>query len=183
MFNPYDPTDEFASDGGERRISDDDIPEDPMIPVDMNVSIAEDKSQIYEGVQVSRMSMKVTRSRVIYPEYDLSEVEQLIREFFERFPTDVSLVEQSALWVRFFAGFHFFQDANHRTGINTLEVALFQSDIDSPFTGERYDERTRVAREKSKDVRDVGSVDKSQMFEKDELYKVWGDYFDDVFSP
>jgi hypothetical protein len=129
----------------------------PMTPVDVNVSIAEDASQIYEGVQVSRMSMRITRSRVIHPRYEIDEVESLIGQFFDDFPLDRPLIEQSAYWLRFFAGFHFFQDANHRTGMNTLEVAMMDSGLNSPaFMGKEYRGRTRAAREKSKHVRNVG---------------------------
>lgn len=157
-----------------------------MVPVDLNVSIAEDPSQVYEGVRVSRMSMRITRSRVIDPRYSLDEVVALIGEFFDEFPTDVSLVEQSARWVHFFAGFHFFQDANHRTGMNTLEVAMLKSGLEntSPvIDGREYEEETKVAREKSKRVRDVREMSSSRIFENDRLYYVWYDYFDDVLSP
>jgi len=184
MFDPYDPTDEFETDGGEPRISEKGIPDDPMVPVDVNVDIAEDPSQIYEGMEVSRMSMRVPRARVIDPDYDLDEVVRLTREFFKHFPVEVSLEEQSAYWVRFFAGFHFFQDANHRTGVNTLESAMVRSGLEGAyFIGEENEDRTRVAREKSKDVRNPGMMDEMGMLRKDTLYRVWKDYFDDVLSP
>jgi hypothetical protein len=182
MFDPYDPTDEFVSDGGERRISEEGVPDDPMVPVDANVDIAEDPSQTYNGVQVSRMSMRVTRSRVIYSEYNPDEVVHLVGSFFEQFPTDAALIEQSALWVRFFAGFHFFQDANHRTGMNTLEYAMLRSGIEWTEFNE-YDDKTRIAREKSKEIRTPESMGEVEMFRKDRLYRVWKDYFDDVLLP
>lgn len=186
MTDPRDTSDESSTDGGERRITADGVPDDPMVPVDLNVSIAEDPSQVYEGVRVSRMSMRITRSRVIDPRYSLDEVVALIGEFFDEFPTDVPLVEQSARWVRFFAGFHLFQDANHRTGMNTLEVAMLESGPENTppvIDGREHEEETKVARKKSKRVRDVREISSSRIFEDDRLYHVWYDYFDDVLSP
>ncbi len=181
----YSPPDMLRTDGGEPRIQREAIPDDPMVAVDVNVSLAEDPSQLYEAVDVSRMFMRITRSRVIDPRYTLDEAVSLISEFFEAYPVEVSLVEQSALWLRFFAGFHLFQDANHRTGFNTLQVAMMNSGIqlESGVDGEQL-ERTRVAREKSREVRDVEKIsNRRNLFEKDSLYHVWRDYFDDVLSP
>lgn len=179
------PSDMLRADGGEPRIHREAVPDDPMVAIDVNVSIAEDPSQLYEAVDVSRMSMRITRSRVIDPRYTLDEAESLISEFFDGFPVDISLVEQSALWLRFFAGFHLFQDANHRTGFNTLQVAMINSGIQVESVLEEENmERTRVAREKSREVRDVEEIsDRRNVFEKDALYHVWRDYFDDVLSP
>lgn len=181
MSDAYDLTEKVAGDGGRRRIADEAVPDDPRFPILTNVSIARDPSQEYEGVQVGRFTMRIPPEKVVDEYYTIEEAEELIGEFFSEFPTDESLVAQSGLWMRFFAGFHLFKDANHRTGMETLNVVMHRSGIDAfPFRSDELEERTREAQRASRRVRSPDRMTREDIIKKDDLYEVWRRYFDDV---
>lgn len=183
MPDSYDLTKKVASDGGERQIADEAVPDDPGFPILTNVSIARDPSQEYEGAQVGRFTMRIPPEKVIDESYTIEEAEELIGEFFGEFPTDEPLVAQSGLWMRFFAGFHLFKDANHRTGMETLSVVTHRSGIEAlPFRGDELEDRTREAQRASRRVRSPDGMTSGDVIKKDDLYEVWHRYFEDVLG-
>lgn len=75
-------------------------------------------------------------------------------------------------------GKHFFEDANHRTAIAMLRTLLRHNgvDIDSWPTN-----RVKSARDESHNVRQkIPPVTLDNLYEKDELYEVWLQFFADV---
>ena len=96
----------------------------------------------------------------------------------EEFPTDRSLPEQCALWMHAVVGKHFFEDANHRTAIALLRKLLDDNGIDiDPWPTERV----MQARDDSHAVRrEIPPVRLDTLYEKDELYRVWYEFFTDV---
>ena len=96
----------------------------------------------------------------------------------EEFPTDRPLPEQCALWMHAVVGKHFFEDANHRTAIALLRKLLADNDLDvDPWPTDRV----RAARDDSHAVRqDIPPVRLDTLYEKDDLYRVWYEFFTDV---
>jgi len=96
----------------------------------------------------------------------------------EEFPTDRPLPEQCALWMHAVVGKHFFEDANHRTAIALLRKLLADNDLDvDPWSTDRV----RAARDDSHAVRqDIPPVRLDTLYEKDDLYRVWYEFFTDV---
>ena len=96
----------------------------------------------------------------------------------EEFPTDRPLPEQCALWMRAVVGKHFFEDANHRTAMALLRKLLRENDI---AAGEWPVERVEEVRDRSHAVRqEIPPVRLDTLYEKDELYRVWLQFFTDV---
>jgi len=101
-----------------------------------------------------------------------------LRRVLEEFPTDRPLPEQCALWMHAVVGYHFFEDANHRTAIALLRRVLRDNGI-SP--GEWPTKRVREVRDESHEVRrESPRVRLDTLYEKDELYDVWYRFFTDV---
>lgn len=97
---------------------------------------------------------------------------------FEEFPTDQPLPEQCALWMHAVVGKHFFEDANHRTAMVLLRKLLRDNEID---IGQWPTDRVREVRDQSHAVRqEIPPVHLDTLFEKDELYRVWLQFFNDV---
>ncbi|MFB6125858.1 MAG: hypothetical protein ABEJ79_00960 [Halolamina sp.] len=57
--------------------------------------------------------------------------ERRIRRIIRGFPRSEPLPQQCAHWMRAFAGLHLFPDANHRTGMNTLQILVGEADVDA----------------------------------------------------
>ena len=75
-------------------------------------------------------------------------------------------------------GKHFFEDANHRTAIALLRKLLADNDLD---VDQWPTDRVRTARDESHAVRqDIPPVRLDTLYEKDELYRVWYEFFTDV---
>jgi len=121
-----------------------------------------------------------TERTIIDDPYSLEKVEDYLRQFFDNFPYEKSLTEQAAFWMRWFAGMHFFEDANHRTGMSTLRITMENNGIVPPPEIQNAGERVETAIDASERVREEGMVTPSNMYEKDGLYEVWYNYFDDV---
>lgn len=103
---------------------------------------------------------------------------QDLRRLLRRFPTDEPLVDQCALWMHAVVGKHFFPDANHRTAIALLRKLLRENDIDP---GTWPIKRTQKARDESHKVRrELPPIRMDTLYERDELFDVWYDYFTDV---
>ena len=101
-----------------------------------------------------------------------------IARVLEEFPTDRPLPEQCALWMHAVVGKHFFTDANHRTAIALLRKLLADNDLD---VDQWPTDRVRTARDESHAVRqDIPPVRLDTLYEKDELYRVWYEFFTDV---
>ena len=101
-----------------------------------------------------------------------------IERVLEEFPTDRPLPEQCALWMHAVVGKHFFADANHRTAIALLRKLLDDNDI---AVDQWPTDRVRTARDESHAVRqDIPPVRLDTLYEKDDLYRVWYEFFTDV---
>ncbi|MDZ7688745.1 MAG: hypothetical protein U5J64_08510 [Halobacteriales archaeon] len=98
----------------------------------------------------------------------------------EDFPTEEALASQSALWMRAMVGLHFFPDANHRTAMATLRGMMKDNGIEPfrPFV--EVKERSVEVLGVSKELRRGTDVDMSNYYEKDRLYEVWLEYFEEV---
>jgi len=173
MSDPYDPTDEFKTDGGERRISGITVDVDDIIQTNMRF-FKEGKYE-YEDVQAythleTRRKIKLDRG----DRHDLSEI-------LNQLPLDEPLVEQSALLMHALVGVHFFPDANHRTAMATVRKLMYGNGI-SEFgvSLHDFDRKTEAARNASKEERKKTHIDMGNYYEKDSLYEVWRKYFDDV---
>lgn len=100
-----------------------------------------------------------------------------LRRVMREFPTDEPLREQCALWMHALVGKHFFPDANHRTAVATLRTLLRTNDIQ--YTNWSI-ERLRDVRERSHKVRrEVADVRMDSLYRRDDLYRVWLDFFVD----
>lgn len=103
-----------------------------------------------------------------------------LQRVLEEFPTDESLLDQCALWMHAVVGKHFFPDANHRTAIALLRRLLRSNGIDP---GEWSIERTERARAESNRVRqEMPPIGLDTLYERDELFRVWRRYFEDVLT-
>lgn len=173
----YDPTDEFRTDGGGPRITDVTVDVDSVIAVNMEIfKMAQEENSEHEYEDAMAFTKLDTRRKIELDKGDRHDLKRII----DNFPTDEPLVEQSALWMHAIAGVHFFPDANHRTGMNTLRVMMEDNGIEifEPFGD--IEERTHTALDASKKVRRSLDVDMGSYYEKDTLYEVWRRYFDDV---
>lgn len=95
---------------------------------------------------------------------------------FREFPRDTSLIQQCAHWMRTFAGYHFFPDANHRTGMFTLSVLLRSNGFDTVDLPGPRRERA-VLRSKLIRLLSVERTNLKRLWRRDELYEHWLDYF------
>lgn len=101
-----------------------------------------------------------------------------LRRLMREFPIDEPLVDQCAHWMHAVAGRHFFEDANHRTAIAMLRRLLRENGIPP---GEWDTERTIQIHDDSHDIRaEIESVRMDTLYEKDELFEAWREYFNDV---
>lgn len=96
----------------------------------------------------------------------------------EEFPTDRPLPEQCTLWMHAVVGKHFFEDANHRTAMVLLRRLLRDNGVD---IGNWPTDRVREIRDESHAVRQkIPPIRLDTLYEKDELYRVWLQFFTDV---
>lgn len=99
------------------------------------------------------------------------QLHRLIREF----PTNEPLPQQCAHWMRAFSGLHFFPDANHRTGMNTLQILVEESScpLSLPIAGniDRYVLQSKLLRHLTVDIRF------NTLWKRDEHYQLWHTYF------
>ncbi|XGI82929.1 hypothetical protein ACEU6E_06490 [Halorutilales archaeon Cl-col2-1] len=180
MFDPYDPTDEFTSDGGDDRITEVTVDVDGVVVANMDefkMSTEPDSDVDYEDPH--SYTHLGTRRKIKLGRGDREDLSRIIDDF----PTDEPLVVQSALWMHAIAGVHFFPDANHRTAMKTLR-AMMDDNGTEPFKpfGD-FERRTYTALDASKKVRRNLNIDMGNYYEKDDLYEVWRRYFDDVLYP
>lgn len=102
------------------------------------------------------------------------------RRVIDEFPTDEDVVNQCALWMRAIVGKHFFPDANHRTAVAVLRRLLHENGIEP---GDWPIDRTeRALRESHRARRESPSVRLDTLYERDELFRVWRRYFEDVLA-
>jgi len=181
MFDPYDPTDEFKTDGGETRIEQ--IPMKGESVVGFNFGLYRREDQDYDLRSSKSLSHGgVSRRSVVHPHHTYGKATHLISEFFDEFPTDIIFLEQAGLWMRWFSGMHFFEDGNHRTGIASLRRAAEANNIEEPPKFDEVDrEVTETALDASKAVREDVDVSQEMMFVRDDLYEVWRSYFELVW--
>lgn len=98
-----------------------------------------------------------------------------IRTVLRTFPTDEPLREQCALWMHAFVGKHFFPDANHRTAVALLRTLLSENKI---AYEEWSVEHLKNTRKLSHDVRrDIEPVELDTLYRRDELYRLWRQFF------
>lgn len=131
----------------------------------LNFENIEDSSQEYGWVEESP---SLTRQRVSnVPDTDLHRT---IREF----PTHDPLPQQCAHWMRALAGMHWFPDANHRTGMNSLSIPYELLTGDSlPISLEI--ERTVLESKLSRHL--LTHISFNTLWKRDSLYCVWHRYF------
>ena len=172
----YDPTDEFRTDGGEPRIED--IPLDESSLITANIQIKKE----YESGPVDETPKEVILSNA----YSVEDVRRLSRKLIDEFPKEEPLVDQAALWVQAVTAFHFFEDRNHRTAFLTLEEILDENgfEMDPHPMDDDMVQRTMEALKQSKSARDMNTLGRQgeNMYEKDEIYRVWCDFFNDILS-
>ena len=100
------------------------------------------------------------------------------RRVIRGFPLEDPLLEQCGLWMRAVVGKHYFPDANHRTAIALLRELLRDNGIEP---GSWPIEKTKTVRARSHDVRrELPPVTLDTLYERDELYDLWFEYFQDV---
>jgi len=172
---------EFETDGGEPRIEK--IEGDAEEIPEVNFGIYR-SSKDYDLPASKDRSIGGTSVRsIVNRPYTLEQVVSLTEDFFDIFPRDEPLLMQSALWMRWFAGMHFFEDANHRTGMSTLRVTMQNNDREPPdelSDIKDMSDFSKTAIDASKEVRDHVEVSPSDMYEEDDLYEVWYRYFEEV---
>jgi len=85
--------------------------------------------------------------------------------------------------MRTFSGFHFFPDANHRTGMISLENIMKANGIEyaSKLPGEHRNRA--VLRSKLLRILHIDRVDLSDLWVRDEYYFHWLRYFETLFHP
>jgi len=146
-----------------------------------NYAVYSDEGQDYlsPGIEEATEDDLINRHR-----YTVSEGRGILDKLVDEFPTgkSLSLVEQSALWLRAVAGLHLSYDANHRTGMATLRRTMGENGIEPFEPFEEYEKKTRSALQRSGQVRKQTTVTAESMYEKDGMYSVWRDYFEDVLS-
>lgn len=155
------------------------IEEVPVTPED----VLETNFSLYNSGYAYRIGRNVEPETpddlVLKNVYTPEEVRDISADIIEKFPEEEPLTVQSALWVRAFAGLHFFYDANHRTGIATLRAMMEENEIVECFEpfGD-FKPRTVAALDASKEERRW--ITRDEIYEKDALYEVWKEYFEDV---
>lgn len=98
-------------------------------------------------------------------------IDRVMREF----PTNEPLPQQCAHWMRAFAGLHFFPDANHRTGMNTLQILVEESDYPESLPISEDIERFVL---QSKLTRHLNSkIQFNTLWKRDAHYALWHQYF------
>ncbi len=185
MFDPYDPTDEFETDGGERRITTITLNAEDLIQ--FNVNIYEDPRWNYRENperEDRREYLEASERTLINSRFEYSEVVSLIDGFISEFPTeDISLIEQAAYWERWFSGMHFFRNANHRTGYFSLQEIMEENDVSRlPRLKNVNEEQSETAIDASRRVRQNIEMGEEVMFRKDALYRVWESFFKDILG-
>ena len=101
-----------------------------------------------------------------------------LRRVLREFPTNEPLVDQCAFWMHAVVGKHFFPDANHRTAMALLRRLLRDNNIEP---GKWPIERTKRVRDESHAVRaELSRITIDRLYERDDLFEVWRQYFDDV---
>ncbi len=98
-----------------------------------------------------------------------------LRRFMREFPICGPLHKQAALWMRGLVGKHFFPDGNHRTAMQTLRYLMVENGIDRrPLD---LDTIGGVTMHSKKARRDIVDVRFDTLWERDELYAIWCNYF------
>lgn len=100
-----------------------------------------------------------------------------INRLIEEFPTNEPLPQQCAHWMRAFTGIHFFPDANHRTGMNTLQILVDHNcDTELSITDDIgwYILQSKLIRHLQSDIRF------NTLWKRDEHYTLWHRYFRQV---
>lgn len=101
-----------------------------------------------------------------------------LRRIIREFPTNEPLPQQCAHWMRAFAGLHLFPDANHRTGMNTLQILVEQNSCDVSLPISKNIERFVL---QSKLIRHLDSkIRFNTLWKRDEHYTLWHQYFRDL---
>lgn len=99
------------------------------------------------------------------------QINRVMREF----PTNEPLPQQCAHWMRAFSGLHFFPDANHRTGMNTLQILVEESDYPGslPISEdiERFVLQSKLTRHLNSKIRF------NRLWKRDAHYALWHQYF------
>ena len=155
------------------------IKEGPVTPED----VLETNLSLYNSGYAYRIGRNVEPETpgdlVLKNVYTPDDVRNISAEIIENFPKEEPLTVQSALWVRAFAGLHFFYDANHRTGIATLRAMMDESGVVECFEPfKNFEPRTIAALDASKE--DRRWITRDKIYERDALYEVWRSYFEDV---
>ncbi|QLD86808.1 hypothetical protein HWV23_14095 [Natronomonas halophila] len=100
-----------------------------------------------------------------------SRLSRLMREF----PTHDPLPKQCAHWMRAVAGIHLFPDANHRTGMNTLQILVAESSCEVELS---ISEEVEWYVLQSKLIRHLqANVQFDTLWKRDEHYTLWHRYF------
>lgn len=98
-----------------------------------------------------------------------------LHRIIHEFPTNEPLPQQCAHWMRAFAGLHLFPDANHRTGMNTLQILVEESSCDASLPISKDIERFVL---QSKLIRHLNSkIQFNTLWKRDEHYSLWHRYF------
>jgi len=173
MFDPYDPTDEFETDGGDRSISEITVGVDDVIQTNMRFF----KEEGFEYEDPHAYTHLETRRKIKLDQGDRHDLSEILTSLL----LDEPVAEQSALLMHALVGVHFFPDANHRTSMATVRKLLDDNGISGfDVSLHDFDERTEAARNASKEERKKNDVDMDNYYEKDSLYEVWRKYFEDV---
>jgi hypothetical protein len=107
-----------------------------------------------------------------------SETEEDVQTIIDRFPENETIESQCGYWVRAVSGVHPFQDANHRTATQTLRYILNKSSYNIKSITPKAIERCVDESKNLKEEPDAIEVDVDNLHEKDELFRLWRDYFE-----
>ena len=105
------------------------------------------------------------------------ESEDDLQRAIDEFPYDEPLHDQCAYWMHAFAGKHFFPDANHRTALATLRATLRENGIEVDNIPRK---KTVETIKESKRIRRNLDIDMGSLYNEDEMYELWKDYFEEV---
>lgn len=100
-----------------------------------------------------------------------SDIQRVIGEF----PYNEDLIDQCALWIHALVGKHFFPDANHRTAIATLRSILDENNIN---IWKIKNNEIKDVISKSKTERRKLSISIDKIYQRDNLFSVWKEYFE-----
>jgi len=169
----------MTTDESENADNDARIKEVPLSPDD----ILETNFAIYNSGYAYRIGRNIEpetpEDLILKNAYTPDDVRDISADIIEKFPEEEPVAVQSALWVRAFAGLHFFYDGNHRTGIATLRAMMEESGVLETFKPfEDFKPRTIAALDASKEERRW--ITRKEVYEKDSLYEVWRKYFEYV---